>query len=157
MPRRFYENFWYTELREKSTAAHCQSYGGNPEHRAAQKALQALSTLCEPKTFSSCKLLAGFRLTQTPCCLNGEQMKKPIPSTSFSETSNATHPGSSARERQLSSANCSGTKISLDNWCTHRDHNLDSVKHHSVKLTWKSGTTSDIPWGSSGSWRRIHR
>lgn len=36
------------------------------EHRTAQKALQVLSTLWEPKTFSSCKLLAGLRLTQLP-------------------------------------------------------------------------------------------
>lgn len=50
----------------KSTAAQCQSYGGNLEHRTAQKALQVVSTLWEPKTFSSCKLLAAFRLTQLP-------------------------------------------------------------------------------------------
>lgn len=127
MPRRFHE-FWYTQLREKSTAAQCQSYGANPEHRTAQKAVQIYSTLCEPKTFSSCKLLAGLRLTKLPVVWMESKWKKPSVVTWVFKSHPPWQP---SQGKATVKAICSGIKICLDNWCTHRDHNLDFSTFHS--------------------------
>lgn len=102
------------------------------------------------QTSSSCRLLVRFRIRQLPVLsLVFRSVRLVIP-----------HAAHCSKTHQSRKGNCDRLHVGEQRYMqtsgTHTNHRF-GLLHYSVRLTWKSGTTSDTPWGSWGSFRRMHR